>query len=149
MYEGIVMQWMRSCAPVTLGCMMLAVAVLPAGGEPHTFTFEELPTAAELAVGYKSLRPLSAKFHDQEEQSRQADGQNQESADGQPRSPAAATNSGMHPAAKGALIGTAAGFVAGCYRGAHIDTPCAGTGLVFALPGAGIGALTGWLASRD
>ena len=143
------MRWMRSCVPVTLGCMMLAVAVRPAGGEPHTFTFEELPTAAELAFAYESLRPLSAKFHDQEEQSRHADGQNQESADGQIQTPTAPTNTGIPMGAKGALIGSAIGFVAGCYRGAHIDTPCIRTGGVYALPGAAIGALTGWLAGRD
>ncbi len=142
------MRWKTSCATVTFGCMALAAAARPAGAEPHSFTFEELPTAAEMAFAYEHLRPMSARFHDQEEQAQPTDGQNREPSDGQPKTPASPPNTGMHPVAKGALYGTVAGFSAGCITAISHDDEVYGplVGLVFALPGSAIGAVIGWLS---
>ncbi len=136
------MHWTRSCAAVTLGCTVAAATA--AAAEPPTF--DELPTAAEMAFAYEHLRPSSARFHDQEEQAEQVDGRNRETADGQRQSPPPPTNAGMGPVTKGVFIGAVAGFSTGCVIGAAIDTRCAPTGARAAFPGAAIGALVGWLA---
>ncbi len=139
----------------TVGSVVLAVvAHIPAsalaGNDEPPADRVQLPTAAEIALAYEHLRPMSARFHEQEEQAQPTDGQDQEPSDGQPKTPAPLPNTGMHPAATGALIGTAVGFSAGCIAGiAHgedVLVVCPTAGAVYALPGAAIGAFIGWLS---